>query len=75
MEEMGINYELLAGLEEREKRGGLRWLCYIVRGDAGEGELKQRVKTWKPEIILEEIMIMKICSTLVWFCFEVKMLQ
>ena len=24
MEEMGINYELLAGLEEREKRGGLR---------------------------------------------------
>ena len=49
MEEMGINYDLLAGLEEREKRGGLRRLCYIVRGDAGEGELKQRVKTWKPE--------------------------
>lgn len=49
IEEMGINYELLSGLEETEKGRGLRWLCYMVRGDGGEGELKQRVKTWKLE--------------------------
>ena len=48
MEEMGINYELL-GLEETEKGRDLRWLCYMVREDGGEGELKQRVKTWKLE--------------------------
>lgn len=48
MEEMGVKYELLAGLGETEKKGKCKMIVYMVRG-GGAGELKQSVKIWDPE--------------------------
>lgn len=49
MEEMGVKYELLAGLGETEKQGKCKMIVYMVRGGGGEGDLKQSVKIWDPE--------------------------